>query len=96
MATADFDAQFRQGYRLTLIDIYYYMPDHRSLIQEFIWQTQEFIWQTLDLPPRFPRIHEFLQHWRRNIQAVIKEVLLSTTDGIHKPTFHKVDHILRV
>lgn len=87
MADPDFEAQFKRGYRLTLIDIYYYMPDHKSLVQEFIWQT-------LDLPPRFPRMHEFLEHWRRNIQAVIKEIFLSTTDGVRKPTFHKVDHIL--
>lgn len=86
MVDLEFELQYRQGYRLTLIDIFYYMPDHESLIQEFVWQT-------LDLPPRFPRIGKFLEHWRHNIDAVIKEILLCSKDGLGNNRYHKVDQI---
>lgn len=51
-----------------IIDVIYYMPDHRDLVQEFIWQTQ-------DLVPTLPRTHSFLNFWKTNIDARIKEVL---------------------
>lgn len=52
------------------VGIYYYMPDYASLINEF-W------WQHTDLVPELPRTHQFLNYWKDNIDAVIKEVLVS-------------------
>jgi uncharacterized protein Usg len=46
-----------------LIRVFYYMPDHRNLVQEFSWQT-------LDVPPTYPRR-------RCNIEAVIADVEMS-------------------
>jgi uncharacterized protein Usg len=38
---------------------------------------QSFVWQTLDLAPEFPRMHRFLDFWRREIDAVIHSVSIS-------------------
>ena len=60
-------AIIRLDYSLVTVRVVYFMPDYHDLVQEFLWQT-------MDLRPRFPRVHHFLDHWRREIDAVIKEV----------------------
>jgi len=65
----DFHAQL-VGRRLTTAEVLYYMPDHPSLLQTFLWQT-------LDEAPDFPRIHRFLDFWRREIDAVIHSVAIT-------------------
>jgi len=66
----EFSRQLR-GERLTTASVLYYMPDSPSLLQEFVWQT-------LDLAPEFPRIHRFLDFWRREIEAVIHSVTVGS------------------
>lgn len=66
----EFIRQLR-GERLTTASVLYYMPDSPSLLQEFVWQT-------LDLAPEFPRIHRFLDFWRREIEAVIHSVTVGS------------------
>lgn len=63
---------------LVTIQVYYFIPDYPHLIGRFIWQTQ-------DVKPRYPRIHRFLDHWRREIDAVIKEIVIcdSTSNWRH-------------
>ena len=53
------DAFARQvaGYGLTTARILYRMPDHPSVLQEFIWQTY-------DLAPEFPELTRFVTFWR--------------------------------
>jgi uncharacterized protein Usg len=70
----EFEKMVREGYVLVTINVLYHLPDHRSLINEFIWQT-------LDLKPRYPRVERFLDFWRREIDAVIREVTIS--DGVY-------------
>ena len=53
---------------LVTVKVYYHMPD--SLL------INEFIWQTLDLRPRYPRVHKFINHWRCEIDAVIQEIII--------------------
>ena len=57
MIETDLSRQLR-GERLTTAEVLYYMPDHPALLQRFLWQT-------LDLSPDYPRIHRFLDYWRR-------------------------------
>lgn len=76
MGTRDFERQLRGG-RLTTAEVLYYLPDHPKLLQSFLWQT-------LDVAPEYPRIHRFLDFWRREIDAVIHSVTLSTA-GIVTP-----------
>lgn len=72
----DFAAQLR-GARLTTAEILYHMPDYPGLLQSFVWQTQ-------DIAPEFPRLHQFLDHWRREIEAVIHTVRVAHA-GLVKP-----------
>ena len=69
MPEGELSRQLR-GQRLTTAEVIYYMPDHPTLLQRFMWQT-------LDLPPEFPRICKFLDFWRREIDAVIHSVRVS-------------------
>lgn len=55
------------GYRLTTVEILYYMPDHPHLLQMYIWQD-------FDLPPKFPRLFHFLDFWNREIEGPIHSV----------------------
>jgi uncharacterized protein Usg len=70
----DFSVQLT-GRRLTTAEVLYYMPAHPALLQSFLWQA-------LDQAPDFPRIHRFLEFWRREIDAVIHSVSIGGVDMI--------------
>ena len=57
-----------------MVNIFYWMPDYEDIIQEFIWQTK-------DTQPTYPRVNKFLLYWKNNIDAVINEVVLSTSSS---------------
>lgn len=57
-----------------MVNIFYWMPDYEDIIQEFIWQTK-------DIQPTYPRVNKFLLYWKNNIDAVINEVVLSTSSS---------------
>jgi uncharacterized protein Usg len=59
--------------RLTTIQIYYYIPDYQSLLQEFTWQL-------IDYQPEFPQAHKFLKYWKENIDARINTIYLAHCD----------------
>ena len=69
-----------QGYRLTTAQIYYRMPDHQAMLQEFIWQHY-------DLAPVYPRLSKFLKFWERELDGplhsvyVAKKQLLKPSDS---------------
>jgi uncharacterized protein Usg len=63
------------GWRLATAEVLYYLPDHPSLLQTFVWQT-------LDLAPNYPRIHRFLNFWKREIDAVIHSVRLASGETL--------------
>lgn len=64
-----------QGWRLATAEVLYYMPDHPTLLQTFVWQT-------LDLAPQYPRIHKFLDFWKREIEAVIHSVRVASGETL--------------
>ena len=76
-----------KGWRLATAEVLYYLPDHPSLLQSFIWQT-------LDLAPDYPRIHRFLNFWRREIDAVIHSVELATGETLAPAKLQGVSVIL--
>tara|TARA_R110002020_G_scaffold29767_9_gene93983 strand:+ start:1361 stop:1633 length:273 start_codon:yes stop_codon:yes gene_type:complete len=57
---------------LVLVNVFYWMPDYENVLQEFIWQTK-------DIEPTYPRVNKFLNYWKDNVDAVINEVVLSTS-----------------
>ena len=52
---------------IVTVNILYWMPDYKHILQQFIWQTA-------DVRPEYPRVHRFLTYWHDNIEAVISEV----------------------
>lgn len=86
METDEFALRLK-GWRLATAEVLYYMPDHPSLLQSFIWQT-------LDLAPQYPRVHKFLEFWRAEIQAVIHSVRLATGEELAPAKVNNVATIL--
>ena len=58
---------------LVTLNIRYWMPDHDTILQEFVWQTR-------DVKPEYPRVHKFLNFWHENIDAVISEIRVMDGD----------------
>src|SRR6202012_986147 len=50
------------GYGLTTAQILYRMPDHRSLLQSYVWQNY-------DLFPKFPALPDFLSFWQEKLEG---------------------------
>ena len=88
MATSDFVRQL-EGYGLTTVEIHYYMPDHPSLLQMFLWQQY-------DLAPRFPGLNRFLDYWRREIEAVLHSVRVAHQQLSGPTEWRAVDGIIRI
>ena len=70
----DFQARL-QGAGLLTTEILYYMPDHRSVLQSFVWQT-------IDAAPVFPRLNAFLDHSRREVDAMIHSIRVAHSDWV--------------
>ena len=69
---------------IATVNVLYYMPDYHHIVQEFLWQTK-------DVKPEFPRIHEFLNFWYEEIDAVIQDVII--TSSSLPSNYRKVDQI---
>jgi uncharacterized protein Usg len=59
-----------QGYCLTTAEILYRLPDHRSLLQTYLWQDY-------DLAPEFPALRKFLDFWRVSLDGPLHSVRLA-------------------
>lgn len=66
MADTDFRAQLR-GFSLTTAEILYFMPDHPSVLQSYVWQDY-------DVHPRYPKLKGFLDFWSRNLDGRLFQV----------------------
>ena len=80
---------FIRDLRITTIKVYYWMPDYENILQLFMWQFQ-------DLPPRFPKAHNFLNHWHKNIDAIIKEIYLDCAGRYKQVQFNPADDIFKI
>ena len=81
------DEDFRAcltGAGLLTTEVLYYLPDHPSILQSFVWQT-------MDRAPRFPRLTQFLDHWRREIEASIHSVRIAHSGLIQPAEIRLVD-----
>jgi uncharacterized protein Usg len=65
------------GASLVTADILYWLPDHPTVLQQFVWQT-------LDQAPRFPRVLHFLDYWVKHIEGTLHSVSLAHA-GLVKP-----------
>lgn len=64
-----------KDYRLTTAEILYHLPDYPKLLQSYIWQE-------LDLAPKFPVLHKFLDFWDRELEGKLHSVKVAHTDLI--------------
>ncbi|MBX9990673.1 usg protein [Phreatobacter oligotrophus] len=74
MASADFARQI-EGYGLTTAGILYRLPDHPSILQEYVWQAY-------DLAPRFPELNRFLAFWQASLEGKLYRVTVAHKDLI--------------
>ena len=58
---------------LVTLNVYYWMPDYENILQQFVWQT-------IDVKPKYPRIHKFLDYWHNNIDAIVNEIQICESE----------------
>ena len=78
-----------QGYRLTTAEILYHLPDHPAVLQSFIWQE-------LDLAPRYPVLHRFLDFWTREIEGRLHSVRLASVGLISPAEWRHAAHVTQL
>ena len=66
MVSRDFQKQI-EGYGLTTAQILYRRPDHR-------WLLQTYVWQAYDLFPKFPELQRFLAFWQDKLEGPLHSV----------------------
>jgi uncharacterized protein Usg len=69
--------------------VLYFMPDHPSLLQTYLWQM-------IDEAPKYPRLNHFLDHWRREIEAVIHSVRVAHGEQLDAPDWRRADGVFRM
>lgn len=88
MQHGDLERQLN-GWSLTTAEIMYHMPDHRNLLQSFVWQDY-------DLAPRFPRLIKFLDFWSHNLDGPLASVRVATRSLIGAAELQLVDQEWRL
>ena len=88
MTSRDFLVQL-EGYGLLTAEVSYYLPDHPALLQLFVWQEY-------DVAPRFPILHRFLDHWRREIEAPLHSIRIAHKHLIGPAEWRAVDGIITI
>lgn len=78
-----------QGYGLLTAEIHYWMPDHPNLLQMFLLQQY-------DVAPRFPMLHQFLDHWRRDIEATLHSIRVAHNHLIGPAEWRAVDGVISI
>jgi len=71
-----------RSYNLTTAEILYHMPDHPAVLQTFVWQD-------LDIAPKFPVLHKFLEFWEENIEGKLHTVRVAVR-GVFTPAELKI------
>jgi uncharacterized protein Usg len=86
MITTDFMRQLA-GYGLTTATILYRMPDHRHVLQSYLWQNY-------DLAPRFPVLRDFLDFWARELEGPLHSVTVAHSRLIRPAEIVNIDGVL--
>ncbi len=88
MADRDFECQL-SGWRLTTAEIMYRMPDHRGILQIFVWQDY-------DIAPKFPRLSKFLDFWSHNLDGPLAGVRVAHAGIVGPVELRHVGHEWRL
>jgi uncharacterized protein Usg len=88
MVSESFKRQL-EGYGLTTAHILYRMPDHRSLLQTYVWQDY-------DLCPNFPTLNRFLSFWLKTLEGPLYSVTVAHSRLIKPAEIRAVDGEFRL
>jgi len=88
MVSSDFRLALA-GYGLTTAEIHYRLPDHPSLLQQFVWQQY-------DLAPDFPTLRKFLNFWEREIEGALHSVRIAHNKLIKPSEWRAVDGVFHL
>ena len=78
-----------KGYRLTTAEILYHLPDHPAVLQSYTWQK-------LDIAPRYPELHKFLDFWTRELEGKLHSVRVGSVDLVTPGRWQHADHVFRL
>jgi uncharacterized protein Usg len=78
-----------QDYRLTTAEILYHLPDHPNVLQSYVWQD-------LDMAPRFPILHRFLNFWARELDGKLHSVRVASASLITPGHWQHNDVVLQL
>ena len=56
-----------KGYGLTTAELFYRMPDYKSVLNTFVWQDY-------DTAPDHPRLFKFIEYWQEQIEGPLHSV----------------------
>lgn len=88
MVSSGFAKQI-QGYGLTTAEILYRLPDHRSLLQSYVWQDY-------DLFPKFPELQKFLAFWQAKLDGPLFSVRVAHSRLIQPAELRAVDGVFQL
>ncbi len=86
--SSDFVKQLK-GYGLTTAEILYRRPDHR-------WLLQSYVWQNYDLFPNFPALKDFLAFWQEKLEGPVFSVTVAHSRLIKPAELKAVDGVFRL
>jgi uncharacterized protein Usg len=88
MVSEDFRKQV-VGYGLTTAHILYRRPDHR-------WLLQSYVWQNYDLFPKFPELCRFLAFWQEKLDGPLHSVRVAHCKLIKPAELKAIDGEFRL
>jgi uncharacterized protein Usg len=88
MVSEDFRKQ-ALGYVLTTAHILYRRPDHR-------WLLQSYVWQNYDLFPEFPELRRFLAFWQEKLEGPLHSVRVAHCRLIKPADLRAIDGEFRL
>ena len=88
MVSEDFRRQV-SGYGLTTAYILYQRPDHR-------WLLQSYVWQNYDLFPEFPELQRFLAVWMEKLEGPLHSVRVAHCKLTKPAEFNTIDGEFRL
>ena len=84
-ASADFRRQL-EGYGLTTAEILYRRPDHR-------WLLQTYVWQNYALCPDLPELKGFLKFWQEKLEGPLHSVRIAHSRLIRPAELRSVNGV---
>ncbi len=88
MVSKDFIRQI-EGYGLTTAEILYRRPDHR-------WLLQTYVWQDYDVFPNFPVLKDFLAFWQEKLEGPLHSVTVCHSRLIKPAEFRTASDFMRL